>query len=294
MVRLRREIEGVRRNHAAPRPAYALDEQASSAAMPPLDQWLLAQEPGRVALAGSPRRELAESLARAGHWVTVTDLEDEALRQWHADLSPEVASHLTLLARPYGDVTFGPASFDRVAIFDALAAYQEPSWIIHKASRELKPDGMLAVREPVRGPLPEGWASLGRGYSATRLRALQKVLAAAPKLLSSPAGPWLLQAEALDALERGAHFAEGAFALPASDLQEAIAAVLTLEQTWIGHSARLSACSLPWGAKPALRRAAVAMLRQMPVLADVLDAGLPAPRLVGLLARRSLRGPGFA
>ncbi len=294
MVRLRREIEGVRRNYAAPHPAYALDETASAAVLPVLDEWLLAQEPGRVALAGSPRRDLAEALAKAGHWVTVSDLEDEALRQWHAELAPDVASHLTLLARPYGDVTFGPASFDRVALFDGLSAYQEPGWILHKASRELKPDGLLAVREPVRGNLPVGWASLGRGYSPTRLRAVQKLLSAAPQLLSGRAGPWLLQPDALDAIERGAHLDPGRFALTATELQEAVAAVLTIEQTWIGHSARLAACSLPWRAKPALRRAALAAIQQTPVAADVVDAGLPAPRLVGLVARRSLRGPGFA
>lgn len=293
MVRLRREIEGVRRNHAAPRPAYALDAQTSAAAMPPLDAWLLAQEPCRVALAGSVRRDLAEALAREGHWVTVADLEEDELRRWHAAVSPDVASHLTLLARPYGDVSFGPASFDRVVLFDALAAYQEPGWIIHKACRELKPDGLLAVREAVRGRLPESWASLGRGYAPTRLKVLQALLASAPKVLAGRAGSWMLEPAALDAIERGAHLDQSRFALDASGLQEAVAAALTIEQTWIGHSAHLSSCALPWGAKPALRRMALGAMQQTPILADVLDAGLPLPRVVGLVARRSLRGPGF-
>lgn len=293
MVRLRREIEGVRRNHAAPRPSYALDPETSAAALPPLDAWLLAQETCRLALAGSVRRDLAEALARAGHWVTVADLDDDELRRWHAELAPDVASHLTLLARPYGEITFGPASFDRVVLFDALAGYQEPGWIIHKASRELKPDGLLAIREPVRGALPVGWSNLGRGYAATRLRAVRALLDFAPEVLAGRAGPWLLEPAAVDAVERRAHLDHSRFALEAADFQDAVAAALSIEQAWIGHSAHLAACALPWAAKAPLRQIALAAVRQTPVLADVLDAGLPLPRVVGLLARRGLRGPGF-
>lgn len=294
MVRLRREIDGVRRNHAAPKPAFAQELATSGQILPELDRWLIDQEPGRVALAGSVRRDLAEALARAGHWVTVSDLDDEGLRQWHADLTPDVAGHLTLLARPYGDVSFGPASFDLVVLFDTLAGYREPAWILHKAGRELKPDGLLAVREPVRGPLPQDWAGLGRGYAQTRLKLIQRGLDLAPRVLTGPAGPWLLQDQALDAVERGAHLCGWEAALNAADLQAAIAGVLQIEQTWIGHSARLSACSLPWGAKPLLRRAALAALARTPTLADAQDAGLTAPRLVGVVARRSLRAIGAA
>lgn len=292
MVRLRREIDGVRRNFAAPTPAYAQDPITSAQALPDLDRWLLAQEVGRVALAGSVRRELAEALARAGHWVTVSDLDEETLRDWHAGLTPEVAGHLTLLARPYGDVSFGPASFDVVVLFDALAGYREPGWILHKAARELKPDGLLALREPVCGPLPQAWAGLGRGYAPTRLKVIQNALHVAPRLLAGAAGPWLLQPQALDAVERGAHLCGWRSALPAGELQAAVAAALLPEQAWIGHSARLAACSLPWGARPPLRRAALAAMARTPELADAQDAGLPAARLVGVVARRSLRPMG--
>ncbi len=292
MVRLRREIDGVRRNYAAPLPAFAQEPLTSGQILPELDAWLLDQEPGRVALAGSVRRDLAEALARAGHWVTVADLDEEDLRAWHGQLTPEVAGHLTLLARPYGDIAFGPASFDRLALFDTLAGYREPAWILHKAGRELKPDGLLAVREPVAGPLPPDWAGLGRGYAPTRLKLIQRGLDLAPSVLSGPAGPWLLQAQALDAIERGAHLRPNAAVLQAADLQANISGVLQIEQTWIGHSARLAASCLPWGAKPMLRRAALAALQRTPSLADAQDAGLALPRAVGVVARRSLRAIG--
>lgn len=294
MVRLRREIEGVRRNHAAPKPAFAQEPALSAQILPDLDRWLLALPPGRVALAGSVRRDLAEALARAGHWVTVADLGDDELRQWHAELGADVAGHLTLLARPYGDVSFGPASFDAVALFDALAGYREPAWILHKAGRELKPDGLLAVREPVSGALPPDWAGLGRGYDAARLKLIQHGLALAPRVLTGPVGPWLLQPLAIDAVERRAHLRGWDTALAAAELQAALAQVLQIEQAWIGHSARLAAATLPWGARPLLRRVALAALARTPALADAQDAGLAVPRVVGVVARRALRPVGAA
>ena len=87
MVRLRREIEGVRPNRAIPLPSYCLDAAASSAVLPAFDRYVQGCEPGRTLLAGGVRSDLAIALARAGHWVTVSDLDATALERLHVHIS---------------------------------------------------------------------------------------------------------------------------------------------------------------------------------------------------------------
>src|SRR5688500_11541275 len=110
MVRLKREIEGVRPDRAVPSPPYALQPDVSACLLPWLDAQVLSREPGRVLLAGVPRADLAVSLARAGHWVTLCDLDEEAVARLHARLEPKVAGRLTLVDRSYGEAAFAPSS----------------------------------------------------------------------------------------------------------------------------------------------------------------------------------------
>ncbi|MBI5608814.1 MAG: methyltransferase domain-containing protein [Deltaproteobacteria bacterium] len=296
MVRLRREIEGVRRNHAVPPPPHAGHALATALILPPLDAWLLAQPPGRVLLAGSAPRHLAEQLAGAEHWVSVTDLDEVELRAWHAELRPEVAAHLTLLPRGYGDVAFGPASFDRIALFDTLASYRNPAWVLNKVARELKPDGLLALREVVSGALPSEWSTpplVQAPPVAPRVGAerwLAPVLQPALPALHSRAAPWLVDGPTQEALDRGAHLHALRFALPATEVHEGVAAHLALEQVWLGSAERLMLCGLLAGARPWLAKLLQRALQMVPAAVAGEAAGGDRPRCIGLVARRKLTG----
>lgn len=290
MVRLRREIEGVRRNHAVPPPPYACDVEASALILPALDAWLTAHADGRTLLGGSVPQALAESLARAGQWVTVVDLDDATLRRWHASMAPEVAAQLTLLARPYGEVSFGPASFDRIGLLDALGTYRDPNWVISKATRELKPDGILALREPVRGPVPKEWLSAKAGRVRKRAAVASHVLPKAQQLLSTRVGPWMAGPAALEALDRGAHVHGLRFSLSAAELHRDVAAHLTLDRAWVGDPRRLQACCLFFGARPWLRPVLRATVGFLPEADARPAAGDDVSRCVGLIARRALAG----
>lgn len=289
MVRLRREIDGVRRNYAVPTPGYAQDPVASARVLPALDAWLLQQEPGRVLLAGALRRDLAQSLAAAGHWVTVADLTDDEMRDWHAQLRPEEAAHLTLMARSYGEIAFGPAVFDRIALFDALGGYREPAWVINKVARELKPDGYLVARALIHGPIPAVWPmQLGLHPQKTTERVLHRALDRAESLLQGRLASMLLGPAAHEAIDRGAHLAAGRFAMDAEGLHHMVAASLQVEQAWVASPDRTRGCDLLWGAREPLRagllRAIAATSAQATMLA------VDATTCAGLLARRALAG----
>ncbi len=295
MVRLRREIEGVRRNHAVPPPPHAGHAEAASLILPPLDAWLLAQAPGRVLLAGSAPRQLAEQLAAAEHWVSVTDLDDGELRAWHAQMRPEVAAHLTLLPRGYGDVAFGPASFDRIALFDTLASYRNPAWVLNKVARELKPDGLLVLREVVSGDVPAEWASppVLQPPAAPRVVLgswLAPTLDPALPALHSRLAPWLVDAATLEALDRGAHLDALRFALPAGEVQDGVAAHLALEQVWLGGAERLVLCGLLAGARPWLAHVVRRLLQAVPATVTADSSLGQRARCVGLVGRRKLTG----
>ncbi len=277
MVRLRREIEGVRRNAAVPEPSYAADALGTAWVLPAFDRKLTDCRDARVLLAGSQRRDLALQLARAGNWVTVADLDTQAAQRWHADLQPELAARLTLVARPYGEVTFGPASFDRVALFDALGRYRQPSWVLHKAGRELKPEALLFVRE-------RAMAS-GRTAAAEPLgRALDGGLRGLRWAAHSPLAGALFGPRALEAMDRGAHLA--AVELPGVDsVRELVAATLPVDDVLTGHPQRLAAAELAFGATELVRRTLTACVHRLPQAHD----GSAGPVAVGIVARRALK-----
>lgn len=290
MVRLRREIEGIRRNHAMPPPPYAGDDLASALILPAVPDWLATHSQGRTLLAGAVPRALAERLVRAGQWVTVADLDEDSLRRWHADLAPEVAAQLTLLARPYGEVSFGPASFDRIALLDALATYREPQWLLAKVVRELKPDAYFALREVLRGPLPPAWQRETPRKRGRRANLAKRVLDPLGRAALGPLAPWLLGASALEAIDRGAHLQSLRCALEAKEVQSLVAGILTEEELWLGTPARLHACSLLSDAKPTLRTAILELIKFIPEAGFDPSEPADAVRCVGLVARRALPG----
>lgn len=249
--------------------------------LPQLDRALIDGEPGRTLLAGSPRLDLAEKLAAAGHWVTVADLEEDAAAQWHARMAPAVAARLTLACRTYGDVAFGPASFDRILLSDALFRYKEPQWVIAKAQRELKPDALLFVREPVAAPVPTA------GSASAKARTAAKGLQAIRRAALSPLHPWFVGAQAAEAIDRGAHLHLERFALQHAAVSQALAAALTVDQQWLGHPLRLLCGELAFGARPRLAAMLATLARALP---ENDDPALPGLRAAGFVARRALKG----
>ena len=294
MVRLRREIEGVRPNRAIPLPSYCLDAAASSAVLPAFDRYVQGCEPGRTLLAGGVRSDLAIALARAGHWVTVSDLDATALERLHARLTPAEAGRLTLVDRGYGDAAFAPSSFDLVVLFDAMHTYFEPAWLVNKAARELKPDGVLATRILTQGnpaplkawsPAPQPGSRLEQATEQTARRLLHGL----DQMLRSRVAPLVCEATATDALERGAHLCAGRFATDLAEVLHWYEGTLSLEKAFVGHSLRLQAADALFGLRPGAHAALQAALLRLPEAATAQDAAQPAARVVALVARKRLQ-----
>lgn len=289
MVRLRREIDGVRPNRAVPVPAYAGDEQASRAILPSFDDLVRALPLGRVLLAGVPQVALALELARRGHWVTQSDLDDEQIAQLHNNLTPQEAGKITLVNREYGQAAFAASSFDAAILFDAMHTYFEPQAVIGKIAREIKPDGILLLRTMVQGsaqpsaPVRKNLQFLAE--KATRPLARQLTQAAHNKV----AALWTT-AHAREAIDRGAHLQNPRFAPQMATVLQQVAAFLQVETTLIGHSLRLQLADLLTGARPNLRPVLLVALEKLPELATPSDGQRSEARVVGLVARRTLLG----
>jgi len=294
MVRLKREIEGIRPNRAVPVPPYALQPDVSASVLPWLDTQVRSHEPGRVLLAGTPRPDLAVALARDGHWVTLSDLDDEAMARLHARLEPRIAGRLTLVNRSYGDASFAPSSFDLVVLSDALHMYLEPVWLVHKAARELKADGHFVARALVTGDLADcsdcglpPSAAEGAHVSGLESAALQ-VLAQLEAALRGPAAALVANGRAREAVARGAHLQAERFAPQVGAVTEAIGAVLSIEHVCVGHTLRLRLGDALYGVRSPLRRALFEALRRLPEQARAADRARKGPRLLGILARKAL------
>jgi SAM-dependent methyltransferase len=288
MVRLRREIEGVRADRAVPPPGYSLDLIGRDAVLPAFAERVRALEPGRTLLAGTQWPELAAELARAGHWVTLADVAEFEVATLHARLTPDVAARLTIQAKPYGDAAFSPSSFDYVVLADALHRYQEPVWLLKKAARELKPDGVLVLRALVHGAVPDGPAGVGK----SRGRIAANVLAAVERGARSAAAPWLVDAAAREALDRGAHLQSDRFAQPLAEVLAAVAgAQLAQDSLLAGHTQRLRVADLLYGSRGLARHLLRALAARLPTEADTVDRAAETSRAVLVVARRALRAP---
>ncbi len=288
MVRLKREIEGVRRHPGVPVPAYALTPAGAIGVLPWLDSWLVAREAGRVLFAGVPRIDLARTLARAGHWVTVCDLADGAATALQARLTPAEAGRLTLVERDYGEAAFGPSSFDLIVLTDALHRYREPKWLIHKAHRELKIDGHLALRALVQGEIPHLPACLPPAKPLAIEAQLATFLDRMARRLPGPLGLALLGAHAREAIERGAHLHTTRFAQPAADVLADVQALLAIEQVAVGHAQRLRLAEWAWDARAPIDRVLPIWLDRLPALATPTDLLRRDSRVVAVIARKKL------
>lgn len=288
MVRLKREIEGVRRHPGVPVPAHCLTPEAAIGVLPWLDSWLVQQESGRVLFAGAPRIDLARTLARAGHWVTVCDLADGEATALQARLTPAEAGRLTLVERDYGEAAFGTSSFDLIVLTDALHRYREPRWLIHKAHRELKIDGRLALRALVQGEIPPLSMRLPPAKPLGAEVQVARLLDRLAARLSGRLGLALLGAHAREAIERGAHLHTRRFAQAAAEMLDDVQSLLAVEQVAVGHSQRLRLAEWCWDARAPLDRVLPIWLARLPSLATPADLLRRDPRVLAIIARKKL------
>ena len=286
MVRLRREIDGIALNHARPVPAHALDSDANQLILPTFDETVAALPAGRALLAGVPTVARAEALVRAGHHVTVADLERHELHAFNAALGPAASSKLTLVDKPYGEAAFGPSSFDAIVLMDTAHRYVQPRWIAQKAYRELKFDGHLCCRLWVHGPAPADTTPVSSTSSGLPPQLWQTLTSAC----KSPAAVLLLDRLGRDAIDRGAHLPTESFAAPWAQTLDELGDRLTLLNTIVGHTMRLRAAELFYGARPALRALLSAAIETVPELADDADLQRGGARAVGARWQKRLGG----
>lgn len=302
MVRLRREIDGVRRNYAVPELPWGRDPQWSAAALPAWSDLLLAHCPQatgwplRVGLAGQLPTSLIAAVLERGHLVTWVEPSPTLRDALLATLPPEASGRLTIVNKDYGDAALSGSAFDLLVLADTLAGYAEPRWVLTKLARELKPGGIGLLRAVVRGPLPDGNAGLtnhtGMSGSASvepvdrlvsALRQASAALPAAPSLVQQALLCW----PAREAADRGAHLSGHPWAPQASAVLAATAEVLTVTDCWQGHPDRLWLADLQWQARAGIRRAALVALQQVAPLGQTTATG---PRLIALRAERRLAG----
>lgn len=296
MVRLKREIDGIRIDRSVPEPAYTLHPRGPSAVLPGFARNIAELEGKRILVAGTPQLDLAIALAEAGHQVTLTDLLPRDVPDIHARLSQAALGRMNLVDRSYGETTFAPSAFDEVVLLDSLHAYPAAQWLVHKLHRELKIDGKLHARLFVRGALPQ--AAL-QGAPAVVTRAQEPALGvglaiamAAEALGRRTAGAVVHSRVGREAIDRGAHLPRRSFAGEASAQLEAIASRLRVEEIQIGHSLRCRLAEQLFGLRPAVRALTLSVLGRLPELADAEDRQRELPRVISVVARKSLADMG--
>ncbi len=323
MVRLRREIEGIRPSRATPPPPWVDDAAITAALTPAFDDEIVATDGRRVLIAGVPRLDLALRLCAGDRFVTVCDLTPAAAALAHASLPAEALGRLQFVSKSYGDAAFAPSSFDVVAYFETLHLWAEPEWVAHKLGRELKVDGRLFARLWTSGDVPaaatldsNGPSAFGRGGGVFGAGS-----AAAPPVPSTPTPqdpPWhapllrwvrrlpeigrpeaaaLLDAVGRDAVDRGALRLALTPRLDATAQLGAIASRLRVEAVAVapgglGELATLAAHGRgPWRA---LASRALGPLAAGLAEVTAEDATLPSAsegRIVTVVARRALGDP---
>ena len=149
MVRLRREIEGLKRDHGKQEPIYLKHPICREI----LDELLMAavrslewDKGGRVLLVSPPVSLARELLSLASH-VTVVESSSERASQLREGLK-DVADvrTLTIHEKEYAEISFERSAFDLIVSFDDLNGYFSPGNAVRKYGRELKVSGVFAGR----------------------------------------------------------------------------------------------------------------------------------------------------
>ncbi|GEM_PF-3060382 len=286
MVRLRREIEGIAVNAAVPDPAHSGDPDRGRLTLPALDAQLDHLDARRVLLAGVVHASTANRLAANGHMVTVADVGKAHIRQFHSQIDKAHGTKVSIVNKPYGDATFGPSSFDAIIHLDGLHRFTKPAWAVAKAYRELKFDGVIVVRALVNGlpPRDVDVTTGATGASPWATKAIERL----KQLGRSRVAGLFLDARGRDAVDRGAHLADRSFAIPWTDAVAALTEKMALQQHWAGHSQRLAAVSLLYGARQQLTPAIDEVIANTPRLADEVDLATGNERVVGIVVKKKL------
>ncbi len=292
MVRLRRELDGIRLDRAVPPPPWALDPAASHAVTPSWATLVAELAHGRVLFCGRPDLDLALAAADAGAKVTVCDLNPGQARRFVARLTPAQAGAVQVVTKVYGSATFTPSAFDTVVLADHLHAYEAPEWVVHKLQRELKVDGVCLARLWVTGPLgelPED-APVGAAPAPWQAKAWQTLARPLRAMTSGPTAPLWWRGPALEARDRGVRRLDAS--LPVQ--LQAIADKLHVEQVRVGSTVRAEATALGVGAHGPLSAASFRAAAAWSELADDEDRLRTAGRVVIVQARRALMVGGRA
>lgn len=300
MVRLRRELEGVRRNHAAAAPPWARDAFWSEAALPAWRQAIVAATPTagswplRVCVAGALPGETIAALLTRGHLVTWVEPDTARRDALLAGLGADASGRLTVVAKDYGDAALAASSLDVVVLQDELGCYFEPRWVLHKVARELKPGGVALLRLACRGGIvaasdagapPELHAA--SGVATDPVRPLVRGLVRASWLHQPLVEQTLWRYAAREARQRGAHRADGVVLPQTSDVIAATADVLTVRELWLGSPDRLALADLQWAARSGVTRVAAGLVSRLPALGST---EATEPRLIAVRAERQLAG----
>ena len=298
MVRLRREIEGIHLDRSVPPPPWATSNLTDRLVCPTWPDAVRALDGSRLLFCGIPDEALALERAAAGHWVTICDLVAADVRRISVSLTPDVASRVQLVAKPYGSATFSPSSFDAIVLSDQLHAYDAPAWVLQKVKRELKVDGVLLARLHVAGELgdlPDGVAvPVGDPPAPWQTRAIARMTRLLAKLVRSPAAPLWLDPVGLDAVQRCALWSETSAAMSLCGQLDAIASRLHVEEIHIGSTLRAATVLWAAGAQPPAAALALRVAERLPALADETDRTRHGARAVWVRARRALMTGGKA
>ncbi len=173
MVRLKREIEGLKWDDQKVEPAFLCRADLRLS----LDEPFLARvrdfewdEGGRVLLV-SPPISLVESMLELASHVTIVEHDEERGKELIEKILPTVDVRcLTLHQKRYADIAFERSSFDLIVSFDDLNYYGSPGNAVWKYGRELKVNGALLARV-ILIPLEEdeedhGWAFSQRRFES--------------------------------------------------------------------------------------------------------------------------------
>ena len=289
MVRLRREIEGIRPDLSILPPVWAGSSKADDVLCP---SWrpLLEATPGQqVLFCGAPDWSWIVERASQGAQVTCCDLDPASARRLALTLPAELAGRVQVLDKPYGEAVFTPSAFDLIVSTDQLHRYPQAQWLVRKMQREIKVDGLLLARLVVAGGavVPGDLASAieHAAEPASRTsRALDTGLLAL-ETQTQISSLWLSD-DGLEALERGALDRQVGGQL--APQLEAVSSHLTVERVWVGNPLRARlARFVRYGTRP-ISALSQRLARLVPAFANFDPDSSDDERVVIVQARRAL------
>lgn len=172
MVRLKREIEGLKRDEKKALPAYLGDDVGRTVLDRHAEHRMMEIpfERGGRSLAVSPSESQVRLLLQNSSHVSVVENDPERLTRLMDSLKDvEDVRTLTFHSKPYSEISFERSSFDFIISLDDLNWYHSPGNAVRKYGRELKVSGLflgrcVLNRENEETNLPGEWAISEREF----------------------------------------------------------------------------------------------------------------------------------